>query len=153
MLACYASEKLRPNKFNSEYLSSYKVEIDEMYSFVNSKGNKVWIWVLLDKISGKILAHTTGDRSEKTFKKLLKSIPKDIRKKLIFHTDSWKAYNILDSNQRVIGKEHTRKIERLFLTFRNNCARLVRRGIRFSKSLEIHNTVIDLLIYFYNNEL
>ena len=153
MLACYASEKLRPNKFNSEYLSSYKVEIDEMYSFVNSKGNKVWIWVLLDKISGKILAHTTGDRSEKTFKKLLKSIPKDIRKKLIFHTDSWKAYNILDSNQRVIGKEHTRKIERLFLTFRDNCARLVRRGIRFSKSLEIHNTVIDLLIYFYNNEL
>ena len=153
MLACYASEKLRLNKFNSEYLSSYKVEIDEMYSFVNSKGNKVWIWVLLDKISGKILAHTTGDRSEKTFKKLLKSIPKDIRKKLIFHTDSWKAYNILDSNQRVIGKEHTRKIERLFLTFRNNCARLVRRGIRFSKSLEIHNTVIDLLIYFYNNEL
>ena len=153
MLACYASEKLRPNKFNSEYLSSYKVEIDEMYSFVNSKGNKVWIWVLLDKISGKILAHTTGDRSEKTFKKLLKSIPKDIRKKLIFHTDSWKAYNILDSNQRVIGKEHTRKIERLFLTFRNNCARLVRRGIRFSKSLEIHNTVIDLLVYFYNNGL
>ena len=121
MLACYASEKLSLNKFNSEYLSSYKVEIDEMYSFVNSKGNKVWIWVLLDKISGKILAHTTGDRSEKTFKKLLKSIPKDIRKKLIFHTDSWKAYNILDSNQRVIGKEHTRKIERLFLTFRNNC--------------------------------
>ena len=153
MLACYASEKLRLNKFNSEYLSSYKVEIDEMYSFVNSKGNKVWIWVLLDKISGKILAHTTGDRSEKTFKKLLKSIPKDIRKKLIFHTDSWKAYNILDSNQRVIGKEHTRKIERLFLTFRNNCARLVRRGIRFSKSLEIHNTVIDLLVYFYNNGL
>ena len=153
MLACYASEKLRPNKFNSEYLSSYKVEIDEMYSFVNSKGNKVWIWVLLDKISGKILAHTTGDRSEKTFKKLLKSIPKDIRKKLIFHTDSWKAYNILDSNQRVIGKEHTRKIERLFLTFRDNCARLVRRGIRFSKSLEIHNTVIDLLVYFYNNGL
>ena len=142
MLACYASEKLRLNKFNSEYLSSYKVEIDEMYSFVNSKWNKVWIWVLLDKISGKILAHTTGDRSEKTFKKLLKSIPKDIRKKLIFHTDSWKAYNILDSNQRVIGKEHTRKIERLFLTFRI-IARLVRRGIRFSKSLEIHNTVID----------
>ena len=153
MLACYASEKLSLNKFNSEYLSSYKVEIDEMYSFVNSKGNKVWIWVLLDKISGKILAHTTGDRSEKTFKKLLKSIPKDIRKKLIFHTDSWKAYNILDSNQRVIGKEHTRKIERLFLTFRDNCARLVRRGIRFSKSLEIHNTVIDLLVYFYNNGL
>ena len=59
--------------------------------------------------------------SEKTFKKLLNSIPKDIRKKLIFHTDSWKAYNILDSNQRVIGKEYTRKIERLFLTFRNNC--------------------------------
>jgi len=124
-----------------------------MYSFVNSKGNKVWIWVLLDKLSGKVLAHTTGDRSERTFKKLLKSIPKDIRKKLIFHTDSWKAYNILNGNQRVIGKEHTRKIERLFLTFRNNCARLVRRGIRFSKSLDMHNTVIDLLVYFYNNEL
>ena len=86
-----------------------------MYSFVNSKENKVYLGFTGYKLSGKILAHTTGDRSEKTFKKLLKSIPKDIRKKLIFHTDSWKAYNILDSNQRVIGKEHTKKIERLFL--------------------------------------
>jgi len=31
--------------------------------------------------------------------------------------------------------------------------RLVRRGIRFSKSLDMHNTVMDLLVYFYNNEL
>ncbi|WP_083771768.1 IS1 family transposase [Methanocaldococcus infernus] len=45
------------------------------------------------------------------------------------------------------------RVERNILTFRNSCVRLVKRGIRYSKSMEMHNIIIDLLVYFYNKDV
>ncbi|WP_157198820.1 IS1 family transposase [Methanocaldococcus infernus] len=134
-------------------MNQIHLEIDEMHSFVRSKDNKVWIWIAVDKNTGLIIAHKTGDRSDKSLKKLLKEIPKKVLDKCTFYTDKWKAYNILPNERHKIGKEYTRRVERTFLTFRNSCARLVRRGIRYSKSMEMHNIIIDLLVYFYNKDI
>ncbi len=48
-----------------------------MHSFVKTKDNKAWIWAV-DKTTGLIVAHNIGDKSEKSFNKLLKKIPKKI---------------------------------------------------------------------------
>nr|WP_292460096.1 IS1 family transposase [Methanothermococcus sp.] len=129
------------------------IEVDEMYSFIKTKSNKAWIWVAIDKYTGLIVAHKTGDRSEETLKELLKEIPNKIVNKCIFYTDKWKAYNILPKDRHVVGKKYTRRVERVFLTFRSSYARLVRRSIRYSKSKEIHNIILDLLVYFYNEKI
>ena len=50
--------------------------------------------------------------------------------------------------QVMIGKKNTQKIERKHLSLRTWCSRLVRKGIRFSKSYLIHRIVIDLIINF-----
>ncbi|WP_157198835.1 IS1 family transposase [Methanocaldococcus infernus] len=60
---------------------------------------KVWIWIAVDKNTGLIIAHKTGDRSNKSPKKLLKEIPKKVLDKCIFYTDKWKAYNILPNER------------------------------------------------------
>ncbi len=54
-----------------------------MHSF-KTKDNKVWIWIAVDKTTGLIVAHDIGDRSEKSFKKLLKKIPKKVLDKCMF---------------------------------------------------------------------
>jgi insertion element IS1 protein InsB len=124
-----------------------------MWSFVGKKSNKKWIWVILDKHTKKVIEYIQGDRSENTLKKLLSKLPKYILKRAIFYTDNWKAYNILPTTQRVVGKEYTRHIERFFLTVRNSCARFVRRGIRYSKCEYYQEIVLDLFIKYYNSQL
>jgi insertion element IS1 protein InsB len=53
------------------------------------------------------------------------------------------------------GKRNTQRIERKHLLLRTWCSRLVRRGIRFSKSEVMHHTVIGLVInvWFFKRKL
>ncbi|MDR0797334.1 MAG: IS1 family transposase [Nitrososphaerota archaeon] len=53
------------------------------------------------------------------------------------------------------GKRNTQRIERKHLPLRTWCSRLVRHGIRFSKSSLIHKIVVGLAInfWFFKKEL
>ncbi|MDR2699645.1 MAG: IS1 family transposase [Nitrososphaerota archaeon] len=46
------------------------------------------------------------------------------------------------------SKRNTQCIERKHLSLRTWCSRLVRRGIRFSKSTLMHKTVVGMVINF-----
>ncbi|MCL2477371.1 MAG: IS1 family transposase [Candidatus Bathyarchaeota archaeon] len=48
-----------------------------------------------------------------------------------------------------VGKRNTQRIERKHLSLRTWCSRLVRKGIRFSKSLVMHKIVVGLIINFW----
>jgi insertion element IS1 protein InsB len=73
----------------------------------------------------------------------------------LYCTDNWDAYNaaIEDPNRREIGKRNTQDIERFNLRMRMVLARLQRRTIKFSKSLEMLKASVNLVINHYNHQL
>jgi insertion element IS1 protein InsB len=116
-----------------------------MWSFVKSKSNQRWLWLAIDHSNGVILAYTFGKRKDevfKEFKKILK--PFKISMFYSYNFGSYKKY--LDSDEHKIGKANMQKMERKNLTIRTRAKRLARKSICFSKSEEMHDIVIGLVI-------
>jgi IS1 family transposase len=56
----------------------------------------------------------------------------------------WGAYErLLNRAEQTLGKRNTQKIERKHLTFRTQIKRLARKTICFSKSIVMHDVVVD----------
>ncbi len=125
--------------------SDLEAEVDEMWSFVQSKRQPRWLWWAIDHVSGEVLAYVLADRKDKAFidlKSLLE--PFGITQ---FYSDGWGAYQRhIDSELHTVGKRHTQKIERKHLTLRTRIKRLARRTICFSKSIVMHDLVIGLFM-------
>ena len=129
--------------------------MDELWSYVDSKGNEIWIWIALERQTRKVVGLAFGDRSAETCRLLWQSLPPDYRKRAIIYTDEWSAYgSVLPSKRhRPVPKEsgETSHIERLNNTLRQWCANPVRRTLSFSKSLELHKTRIRMVIEHCNS--
>ena len=125
-----------------------EAEMDEMWSFVQSKKQQRWLWHALDHASGKILAYVLAPQEDSAFVQLKALLqPFGITR---FFTDGWGSYQrYLDQQVHTIGKSNTQKIERKHLTLRTRIKRLARKTICFSKSIEMHDLVIGLFINRY----
>ncbi len=78
------------------------LEADELWSFVQNKENKQWIWLVIDKFSKQIIAAQIGDHSEESARKLYDRIPDAIKENAIFYTDLWKAYGeVIPAEQHI----------------------------------------------------
>jgi len=65
----------------------------------------------------------------------------------VFYTDDWGSYSRnLSPDTHIISKKNTQTIERKNLTLRTHIKRLRRKTICFSKSVEMHDIVIGLVI-------
>ena len=141
-----------PDADNSE---STILELDELWSFVDHKGNKIWIWIALCRKTRQIVARAVGDRSEKTCRELWNNIPGEYREGHCF-TDFWQAYQlVIPENQLTqVGKEtgETAHVERWNCTLRQRIGRFVRKTLSFSKSIFMHITCLDLFLHRYNLE-
>ena len=51
------------------------LEFDELCGFCQNKKNKQWIWAALSRNTRQIVAYVIGDRSEITFRRLIRKIP------------------------------------------------------------------------------
>ena len=74
----------------------------------------------------------------------------------IVYCDESVAYKTRITESVVMpGKGNTQCVERKHLSLRTWCSRLVRRGIRFSKSFFMHKIVVGLVInfWFFKREL
>ena len=76
-----------------------------MWSFVQRKKNKRWVWLAQCRRTRQIVAYALGDRSEKTCALLWKRVPKPYKKALLY-TDFWKAY------QKVLPKKRHRPTDK-----------------------------------------
>ena len=125
-----------------------EAEMDEMWSFVQSKKQQRWLWHAIDHASGKILAYVLAPHEDSAFVQLKALLqPFGITR---FFTDGWGSYQrYLDQQVHTIGKSNTQKIERKHLTLRTRIKRLARKTICFSKSIEMHDLVIGLFINRY----
>ncbi|MCY6492292.1 IS1 family transposase [Leptolyngbya sp. GGD] len=123
-------------------------EMDEMWSFVQSKKQQRWLWHAIDHKSGEVLAYVLATHEDAALKQLQQlSAPFSIQQ---FYTDGWGAYQrLLDEQQHTIGKGNTQRIERKHLKLRTRIKRLARKTICFSKTEEMHDAVIGLFINRY----
>src|SRR6266487_984860 len=121
--------------------NAYVLELDELWSFVAKKANKVWVWLAICRRTRQIVGYALGDRDEATCRKLWRSIPARYRRGRCY-TDFWEAYQavIPVTKHRPVGKEtgQTAHIERFNNTIRQRLARFVRKTLSFSKSEIMH---------------
>jgi IS1 family transposase len=128
-----------------------------LWSFVGSKQNAQWLWLVLEKTTRLIVAACVGDRSIETAKKLWRRLPKVWRNQAKFYTDFWQTYTEIippKQHQRVSKSSgKTSYIERLNNTLRQRIGRFARKTLSFSKNLENHIGIIFNFIHHYNEAL
>jgi insertion element IS1 protein InsB len=131
------------------------MELDELWSFVFKKANKVWIWIALCRKTRQVIAYAVGDRSKHTCQKLWDAIPEEYRTGHCF-SDFWSAYQavIPEEQHSAVGKEtgETAHVERWNNTLRQRNSRFVRDTLSFSKTITMHITCLLLFLHRYNRE-
>ena len=133
------------------------IEYDEMWSFVESKSNKQWIWLAIDRDSREIVGVYVGSRDRIGAQGLWESLPAVYRQCAVCYTDFWAAYNKVLPTKRhhAVGKESgkTNHIERFNLTMRQRISRLVRKTLSFSKKMKNHIGAIWNFVHYYNLDI
>ncbi|MFO8038913.1 MAG: IS1 family transposase [Sodalinema sp.] len=133
------------------------LQLDEMWSFVGNKDNKVWVWLAIDIETREIVGVFIGDRSRKSAQQLWQSLPPVYRQCAVCFTDFWEAYEQVIPNKRhqAVSKDSgkTSRIERLNNTLRQRVGRLVRKTLSFSKKLSNHVGAIWYFVHHYNASL
>lgn len=143
-----------PTRPTAVVMSRWEAEADEMWSFVQKKANKQWIWIAMDAKTRQIIAFHVGDRRGESGKALWANIPMVYREQATFHTDQYEVYKgVMPTEQhRAIMKQarKTNHIERFNNTLRQRVSRLVRETLSFSKKLAHHIGAIKYFICHYN---
>jgi insertion element IS1 protein InsB len=161
LVKCFAAcpEHLQaqlPGQPTEVLLSRLEAEADEMWSFVQKKANKQWIWIAMDAPTRQIIAFHVGDRSRTSGEALWANIPVIYREHAKFYTDQYAVYKgVIPAAQHRAITKHARKtnhIERFNNTLRQRVSRLVRETLSFSKKLAHHIGAIKYFICHYNLE-
>ena len=131
-----------------DIISVEEAEMDEMWSFVGDKKHECWLWWAIDHNTGEPLAFCFGTREHKYLDEL-KKLLEPFNIKTVYADGNYAYKSRLPDCDVVVGKRNTQTIERLHLSLRTWCSRLVRKGIRFSKDLSMHIICVALVINFW----
>lgn len=130
------------------------LELDELWSYVASKKNRVWIWIVLCRRTRQVVAWMWGERSADVCRDLWAKVPQNY-KHAFCYSDLLEAYQkVLDAKQhQACTKQEgqTNHVERFNLTLRQRLARFVRKTLAFSKNLFMHIVVLRLFLHTYNH--
>jgi insertion element IS1 protein InsB len=89
--------------------------LDELWSFVHRKSEKVWVWLALCRRTRQVVAFVMGDRSRASCERLWQAIPESY-KEASCYSDLWEAYQkvIPEEQHEATGKEEgqTSHVER-----------------------------------------
>ncbi|MGF1459708.1 MAG: IS1 family transposase, partial [Leptolyngbyaceae cyanobacterium] len=98
-------------------------EMDEMWSFVQSKRPQRWLWHVIDHRTGDVLAYVLAPPEDQALEALMDRLnPFGIQP---VYTDAWGTYlRFLEPEQHTVGKTYTQRIERKHLTLRTRIKRL-----------------------------
>ena len=133
-------------------LQVFGIQADELWSFVQKKVNKRWVWVAYDPVCRLVVAYHIGGRGIEAAKEFWGKIPLAL-KGCDFETDDWEAYkSIVPAAQHKVGKDLTFYIEGFNATIRARVSRLVRKSLSFSKLDKWHNLAIGWFFWQFNLE-
>jgi insertion element IS1 protein InsB len=122
-------------------------QLDELQTFVAQKKNKVWLWTAVNQRVPGILAFVLGDRSAETFKHLWKIVRG--WECFFYVTDGYCVYDkFINDCDRIISKTYMTRVEGENTRLRHYLARLHRRTLCYSKSEEMLQLSIRLLLYY-----
>ena len=94
------------------------IEIDELWTYVGSKNNKLWLIYAYCRKTGEIIAYVWGKRDLKTAIELKKRLEELGISYNLIASDSWDSFlKAFDENEKITGKRYTVGIEG------NNCRR------------------------------
>jgi insertion element IS1 protein InsB len=130
------------------------LELDEVWSFVGSKENRVWLWTALCRETKQIVGYFLGDdRSEEGARALREAIAPDYRS-CPTYSDGLESYQAAFTGHphHSGGKEEgqTNHMERWNNTLRQRIGRYVRKTLSFSKLPDRHAVVVKVWIATYN---
>ena len=127
------------------------LEIDEIWTFVGSKKNKVWLIYAYDRGSGEIVTYAWGKRDITTVRELEARLNE---LKITYGNiamDKWQSFvEVFGSEKSNIGKKYTVGIEGNNCRLRHRIRRIVRKTCCFSKKLLYHLKAFNLAFHYIN---
>jgi IS1 family transposase len=96
-----------------------EAEADEMWSFVQKKAYKQWIWIAMDATTRQIIAFHVGDRRRESANELWANLPAVYREQATFYTDQYDVYTGATPVER--HKAITKKARKTNYVERFNC--------------------------------
>ena len=128
------------------------LEIDEFWTYVKEKKNKVWLIYAYHRETGEIVAYVWGKRDLKTAKKLRKRIKRLGITYDTVATDSWDSFlSTFCEDKQLVGKQYTVGIEGNNCRLRHRVRRAFRRTCCFSKKLFNHWKAFSMAFFYINH--
>ncbi len=138
-------------------------EIDELQTFIGKKNNKAWIWTVVNHHQPGILLWIIGDRSSETFKHLWLTIKcwhsfwyvRRTRMRssrlaaVCAYALRYPVYPcFIEPEDHLVSKTYMTRVEGENTRLRHYLARLHRKTLCYSKSLEMLKYSIRLLLHY-----
>jgi len=121
-----------------------------MWTFVGRRKRKVWLWLVVERASRRIVGWTLGSRGAAPLRRLWAALPHRYRRHCWYFTDEWDAYSkVLPKGAHRPtrkGEGQTSIVEAINCSLRQRCGVLVRKSCSFSKDLAMHTARIKLII-------
>ena len=140
------SHKIKPRQSHYDTL-----EVDEFWTYVGNKKNKLWLIYAYHRETGEIVTYVWGKRNAKTARKLraeLNELNVSFDK---VYTDDWGSFkDAFCADNHIIGKENTKGIEGNNCRLRHRIRRAYRKTCCFSKKLINHLKAFDLAFFYIN---
>jgi IS1 family transposase len=137
---------IKPQQTHCESL-----EVDEFWTYVEKKSNKVWLIYAYDRESGEIVAYVWSKRNLKTARALWKKLTElgvSYRK---ICTDDWQSFvTVFKEDNHIIGKANTVGIGGNNCRLRHRIRRAFRKTCCFSKKKLNHFKSFDLAFFYIN---
>lgn len=122
-------------------------DLDQLQTFVGNKRNKLWIWTAVNHKHAGILAWVVGERSAVTFKRLWEMVK--CWYWFFYVTDGWKVYAMfIDEGDQIVSKTYMTRVEGENTRLRHYLARLHRKTLCYSKSIEMLKCFLRLLLHY-----
>ncbi|MDR2470236.1 MAG: IS1 family transposase [Tannerella sp.] len=141
-----SSHRIHPKRNHYDSL-----EVDEFWTYVGNKKNKVWLIYACHRETGEIVAHVWGKRNFKTAKKLRNKLDE---LNVSFDTvcsDVWESFlKAFKNDNLIIGKKNIVGIEGNNCRLRHRIRRAFRKTCCFSKKMANHLKAFDLAFFYVN---
>ena len=135
------------------------LEVDEAWTFVQSKRKRCWVWCATSYLTGQIWAVQVAGRNLKTLRTLWNELPKS-KRWIHLYTDLYPVYHEFFSPQFAFWHHHacpkgsgeTNRAEGTNTALRARVSYLIRKTTAFARSLVWLQRRIRYFVHHYNLE-
>jgi IS1 family transposase/transposase-like protein len=141
-----SNHKIKPKQSHYDNL-----EVDEFWTYVGNKENKVWLIYAYHRATGEIVAFVWGKRNLKTARKLRERLSSLGVSFDAVYSDDWESFrSAFQADNHITGKENTVGIEGNNCRLRHRIRRAFRKTCCFSKKLLNHFNAFNLAFFYIN---